>query len=63
MRTHRYCKRCGKEVSKVTDKELRWSMRNILNDDRNAYKFDCKECDEFLFSFETIGLHSKRKGK
>lgn len=61
MKTHRYCNRCGTMVTRVTCKELGWRMRNVLNPDRNAYKFDCKNCDEFLFRFETINKNQKIK--
>lgn len=52
MKTHRVCVRCKNEVTKVTCKELRQSMRNRLNDS-GYYKFYCKHCDELLYSFET----------
>jgi NAD-dependent SIR2 family protein deacetylase len=37
-----YCSKCGTEVKKETDKEL-----------RKEYPYYCPECDENLYSFET----------
>lgn len=60
MKTHRKCNRCGSVVTKVTDKNIRQSMHNRLNPNASYYAFECKECDEFLFRFETINI---KRGK
>ena len=42
MKVKRYCFRCGCQVKKETDKDL-----------RKEYPYYCPNCDENMYTFET----------